>query len=198
MSHETQVEAKNRDNEVPLEKKLDDLYDLIDGIETAMLTTRRPDGQLVSRPMQTQRRTTGTDLWFMTNVATETLEELAQDSQVNLAYFNNRTREWVSVSGHALITRDKDLIADLYKPDWKAWLGESSDPRCDGGPTDPRIALIMVEADSVMYSKSDRPMPLALFQIAKSVITGKAPKVADMRELDRDELRKPIQSPDLR
>ena len=30
-------------------KKIDELYDLIKGIETAMFTTRRPTGQLVSR-----------------------------------------------------------------------------------------------------------------------------------------------------
>ena len=42
---------RNRDNAVPLEKKLDDLYKLIDGIDIAMLTTRRADGHLVSRPM---------------------------------------------------------------------------------------------------------------------------------------------------
>ena len=29
------------------EKKVDDLYELIDGIEVAMMTTRRPDGHLV-------------------------------------------------------------------------------------------------------------------------------------------------------
>ena len=34
----------------PLGKKLDELYELIDGIEIAMFTTRRPDGHLVSRP----------------------------------------------------------------------------------------------------------------------------------------------------
>jgi general stress protein 26 len=37
-----------------LSKKLDDLYDLIEGIEIAMFTTRRPDGHLASRPMATQ------------------------------------------------------------------------------------------------------------------------------------------------
>jgi general stress protein 26 len=198
MSHETAAEARNRDNEVPLEKKLDDLYALIDGIEVAMLTTRRSDAQLVSRPMQTQRRTAGTDLWFVTNVETDTLEELANDAHVNVAYYRDRTREWVSVSGRALLTRDQDLVADLYKPQWKAWLGESSDPKCDGGPRDPRIALILVEADSVMYSKSDRPFPLVLFQVARAVLTGHPPKVADVRDLGPNELRKPLNSPDLR
>jgi len=182
---------KNRDNEVPLEKKLDDLYKLIDGMEVAMLTTRRADGALISRPMQTQRRTTGTDLWFMTNIESEKFEDLARDPHVSLSYYKDRTREWVSVSGHAVLTRDRDLIDALYKPDWKAWLGDTGDGRRNGGPHDPRIALILVEADSVVYSKSGRPTPLVLFRAVKSMFTGEPPKVADLRELDRDELTAP-------
>src|SRR5438045_3442878 len=146
---------KNRDNEVPLEKKLDDLYKLIDGIEVAMVTTRRADGQLVSRPMQTQRRTSGTDLWFMTNVESEKFEELAFDAHVNVSYFRERTGEWVSVSGRAILSRDRDLIDALYRPEWKAWLDTPEDDKRDGGPHDPRIALILVEADSVVYSKNN-------------------------------------------
>jgi general stress protein 26 len=189
---------KNRDTEVPLEKKLDDLYKLIDGIEVAMVTTRRADGSLVSRPMQTQRRTTGTDLWFMTNVESEKFEELARDPHLNLSYYKNRTREWVSVSGRAILSRDRDLIDSLYQPDWKAWLGDVGDGRRDGGPHDPRIALILVEADSVVYSKTDRPAPLVLFQVVRSMITGDPPKVADLRELSRDELEAPRSREELR
>jgi general stress protein 26 len=189
---------KNRDNEVPLEKKLDDLYKLIDGIEVAMVTTRRADGHMVSRPMQTQRRTTGTDLWFMTNVESEKFEELARDPHVNLAYYKDRTREWVSVSGRAILSRDRDLIDSLYQPDWKAWLGDTGDGKRDGSPHDPRIGLILVEADSVVYSKSDRPMPLVLFQVVKAMITGEPPKVADLRELNRSELEAPRAREDLR
>lgn len=185
--------AKNRDNDVPLEKKLDDLYDLIDGIETAMLTTRRADGHLVSRPLQTQRRTTGADLWFMTNAETEKFEEIAKDPHVNVSYYRDRTREWVSVSGRAILSQDRDLIDALYKADWKAWLGDTGDGKRDGGPHDPRIALILVEADSVTYMKKDRPAPVVLFEIMKGMITGEPPKVADLRELRRDELRRAIE-----
>jgi general stress protein 26 len=181
--------SKNRDTEVPLEKKLDDLYSLVDGIETAMLTTRRADGHLVSRAMQTQRRTSGTDLWFMTNVESEKFEELALDPHVNVSYFRDRTKEWVSVSGHAILSRDRDLIDSLYRPDWKIYFGDAGDGRRDGGPHDPRIALILVEADSVVYSKNDRPYPLMLFQMAKSFVTREPPKLADLREIRPEELR---------
>ena len=178
---------KNSDNEVPLEKKLDDLYALIDGIEVAMFTTRRADGELVSRPMQVQRRTRGTDLWFMTNIETHKLEELVHDPHVNLAFYNTRSREWVSVSGMAVISRDKRLVHDLYQADWRAWLGDEGGDR-NGGPDDPRIALVLVEAHSVIYSKQDRPMPLVLFEVAKGIVTGQPPKVSDMRRLDESEI----------
>jgi general stress protein 26 len=179
---------KNRDNEVPVEKKLDDLYKLIDGIETAMITTRRADGHLVSRAMATQRRTAGADLWFMTNAESEKFEEIAKDPHVNVSYYRDRTREWVSVSGHAILSKDRDLIDSLYAPDWKMWLGDQGG-KYDGGPHDPRIAIILVEAHSVTYSKKDRPTPMVLFELVKGLITGQPPKVADLRELSRDELR---------
>ncbi|MFL5623490.1 MAG: pyridoxamine 5'-phosphate oxidase family protein, partial [Gemmatimonadaceae bacterium] len=75
-------------------KKIDELYDLIRGIETAMFTTRGPNGQLVSRPMATQDRIEGADLWFVTNVETHKLDDLALDPHVNLSYFRNRSGEW--------------------------------------------------------------------------------------------------------
>ena len=178
---------KNRNDKVSTEKKLDDLYKLIDGIETAMFTTRRQDGHLVSRAMQTQKRTSGTDLWFVTNWYEAKLDEIALDPHVNVSYYKDRTREWVSVSGTAIITRDKDLIHGLYKPDWKAWFGDEGGDK-DGGPDDPRLTLILVEAQTVTYSKKDRATPLVLFEIAKAMVTGSPPKVADERTLDEKEL----------
>jgi general stress protein 26 len=33
----------------------------------------------------------------------------------------SRTREWISVSGLATISRDRQKIRELYAPDWKMW-----------------------------------------------------------------------------
>jgi len=180
--------SERRDQEeqegVPTERKLEQLYELIDGIETAMLTTRTRDGALVSRPMQTQARRAGTDLWFMTSVDTGKIDELIADPQVNLGYYKDGSREYVSVSGRAHVTQDKNRIHELYKPDWKAWLGDEGGER-DGGPDDPRIALIEVQAESAYYLKSTQPKLIALFSVAKAILTGNPPKAGDMGELDR-------------
>jgi general stress protein 26 len=106
--------------------KKTELYDLVEGIEIAMFTTRRPDGRLVSRPMATQARAAGADLWFVTDASAYKLDELEQEPQVNLAYYNQKSREYVSVSGTARVSNDRAKIAELYRPDWKAWFDGDS------------------------------------------------------------------------
>src|SRR5688500_20233010 len=106
------------------QKKLEELDRLIEGIETAMFTTRRHDGHLVSRPMATQQRIKDADLWFVTNSDTNKLDELMLDPHVCCSYYNNRTREWVSVSGVAHVTRDRKNNKALYRPDWRAWISD--------------------------------------------------------------------------
>jgi len=184
--------AKNTDDSVPTEKKLDDLYELIDGIEIAMLTTRRADGHLVSRPMQTQERTTGLDLWFMTNIETHKLDDLMSDPHVNLAYYKDRSREWVSVAGLATVSTDRDLVRELWKPDWKAWLGDDGGDR-DGSANDPRIALILVDAESVTYMKVTKPKPVVLFEVARAMVTGSPPKVGSIRTVTERELERGVE-----
>jgi general stress protein 26 len=168
-------------------KKIDDLYDLIEGIETAMFTTRRPNGQLVSRPMATQARIEGTDLWFVTDGETHKLDELSLDPHVNCAYYNNKTREWVSVSGVAHVSRNRSRIRQLYKEDWKAWFGDAGGEK-DGGPNDPRIALIMVEAESATYMKVNKPRPVVLFEVLKGMVTGSRVDIGEVREVTAGEL----------
>ena len=172
--------------QVPTEKKLEDLYAVIDGIEVCMFDPaagRAP----VSRPMQTQDRSDGADLWFVTNIESNKLDELATDPHVNLAYYRDRTKEWVSVSGTARITQDRAKIHELYSPEWRAWFGDEGGAR-DGGPDDPRIALVLVDAHSVTYMKKDQPAPVVLFELVKGMVTGKQPDVGSVREVSEEEL----------
>jgi general stress protein 26 len=164
------------------EEHLDQLYGLIEKIEVAMFTTRRSDGRLVSRPMATQKRDPIADLWFVTDAESHKTDELEADPNVNLGYFDTRSWEWVSVSGTARISTDRDRIRALYQPDWRAWFGKEDDVR-DGGPDDPRLSLLLVDVDSVIYMKRDKPKPVVLFEIAKGMITGDEPDIGEVRKL---------------
>jgi general stress protein 26 len=162
--------------------QLDELYRLIEKIETAMFTTRRPDGRLVSRPMATQKPEPIADLWYVTDIESHKLDELENDSNVNLGFLNTESWEWVSVSGTATVSTDRELIRSLYKPDWRAWFGKIDDVR-DGGPDDPRLALILVDADTAIYMKREKSKPVILFEVAKGLVTGDRPDFGEVRKL---------------
>lgn len=173
--------------EASTETKLDQLYALIDGIEVAMMTTRTADGALVSRPMQVQGRDPGTDLWFMTVADSGKVAEINAEPNVNLGFYKDGSREWVSIHGRARVTQDPDKIRRLYKPDWKMWLPDEGGDR-NGGPEDPRIALIEVDAMSATYLKMDQPRPLQWLSFARAMVSGTTPKIGVMGELDASQL----------
>ncbi|HEV7704705.1 MAG TPA: pyridoxamine 5'-phosphate oxidase family protein [Gemmatimonadaceae bacterium] len=174
-------------NNVSPAKKIEELYSLVEGIDIAMLTSRTFDGTLVSRPMATQEKRPRVDFWFVTSTETHKVDELQAQPEVNLAYYNNKSREWVSVSGTARLISDRDLIRTLYKPDWKAWFGDEGGDH-NGGPNDPRLVLIEVEAHEATYLKSNQPRAVQLFKVAKALLTGTPPKIGDMRHVGKKEL----------
>ena len=138
--------------------------------------------------MATQERgATSADFWFVTDGDAHKLDELEQDPHVNLAYYRDRTREWVSVSGTARVSRDRGEIRRLYQPDWKAWFGDEGGER-DGGPDDPRLTLLLVDAHSVVYMKSDTPRPVVLFEVVKGMVTGSTPDIGSVRVVSSAEM----------
>jgi general stress protein 26 len=161
-------------------RKMQELYRLVEGIETAMFTTRRRDGHLVSRPMATQVRSPGADFWFVTYQGAAKLAEIARDPHVNLSYYRDRTREWVSVSGIAEASRNRKKIRELYRPDWRAWFGDEGRAK-DGGPDDPRMVLIKVRAKEALFLNVSKPQPVVLFELLKGMVTGKRPRLGKTR-----------------
>jgi general stress protein 26 len=160
------------------------LHEMIDDIETAMLTTRRPDGHLVSRAMATQKRAPGADLWFVTSEGSGKLAEVEFDPHVNVSFYKDRTREWISVSGLARLSRDRDIIRQLYAPDWKIWFPDEGDPR-HGTVDDPRYVLVGVDVHSAVFLEVNKPQPVVLFELVKGWVTGTEPKLGEMHKVTK-------------
>lgn len=164
------------------------LRDLVEDIEIAMLTTRRADGHLVSRPMALQKRATGADLWFVTSRESAQVSELRADPHRNLAFYKDRTREYVSISGTATLTNDRAKIRELHAPDWKVWFEDEGEP-FDGSAEDPRLVLIAVEVESAKFLVVDKPQAVVFLQFLKGLATGKSPELGETHLLPGAELR---------
>lgn len=168
---------------------LNDFYEMVEDLDTAMFTTRRPDGRLVSRPMANQVRADGADLWFVTSEDSEKIDEIKFDPQVNLAYYKDGTREWVSVSGRATLSRDRAKIKELYRPDWKIFFEDEGGAK-DGSEDDPRFVLIGVHIESAVFMEVTKPKPVVLFELAKGFVSGKQPDIAETHRLTEADVRK--------
>src|SRR4029079_3017037 len=166
-----------------MKAELDNFYALVDEIEIAMMTTRRPDGHLESRAMATQRRAAGADLWFVAADGTRKVRDLESDPHVNLAYYKDRTREWISVSGLATLTRDRDKIRELYADDWKMWFSDDGDPR-HGTPDEPRLVLIGVALHAAPLRDIGKPQPVVLFELVKGFLTHETPDLGEVVRID--------------
>ena len=165
-----------------MKSELAKLYEHVDDIEIAMMTTRRADGHLQSRAMATQKRAAGADLWFVTLEGSPKLHDIQEDPHVNLSYYKDRTREWVSVSGLASISRDRDTIHALWAPDWQAWFPKGDDPR-HGTKDDPRMVLIGVDVHAAAFLEVNKPQPVVLFEVVKGFFSGSTPDVGEMHHL---------------
>jgi general stress protein 26 len=166
-----------------VKSELERFYALVEEIEIAMMTTRRRDQHLESRAMANQKRAAGADLWFVTAEATAKVADLEADPHLNLAYYKNRTREWISVSGLATLSRDRGKIHELYAEDWKLWFPDEGDPR-HGTPDDPRFVLIGVEVHAAVFFELDKPQPVVLYELAKGWLTGDTPDLGEVHRID--------------
>lgn len=167
-----------------MKSELEKFYALVEDIDTAMMTTRRADGHLRSRAMANQKRAGGADLWFVTRSDSAKLADLAHDPHVNLSYYRDSNREWVSVSGTATVSQDRNKIRELYAPDWSMWFGDEGDP-LHGTPDDPRMVLIGVTVHAAEFLEVNKPTPVLLFELVKGWMTGTEPEFGEMHAIKR-------------
>ena len=148
------------------------LKELIEDIRIAMMTTRDADGSLRSRPLQTLRCADEGTLWFFTSASSAKVEEAAAGGwQVNLSYANPGKMDYVSISGHATLSRDRELMKAL----WNKWV-EVFFPK---GLDDPDLALLRVDIDKAEYWDSPGTAVGRAYGIAKALLTGNTDATGD-------------------
>lgn len=117
------------------------------------------------------------------------MEDLHSDPDVNLGFLNS-SGEWCSISGRAALVNDRESIHKYYSPALKAWVGDLGDGKHDGGPDDPRIVLIKVNAVTAQYSVAKKGILGGAVEMAKGVAHGEPPAVNKLRYLNEEELEK--------
>lgn len=153
------------------------LWEMIKDIRFGMLTHRHTDGGLHAHPLTTQNKELGPKgiLYFFVSRSTEVGQRLRADGNVNVSYADPKKDVWVSISGHATISEDREAIERLFNPMAKAWF--------PGGPTDPDLELVEVHITHAEYWDVKESKPTQLFKMAAAAISGERPKMGEHREV---------------
>jgi general stress protein 26 len=144
--------------------------EILSQFETAMLVTHAKDGALHARPMAIAGREASGDLWFVTATDAPKLAELAWENRACVTM--QSMSRFMSISGRCKTVKDRALLEQLWKTDWKVWFPKGKD--------DPTIVLLQFSAEEAEYWDEHGIKGLSyLIQGAKAALKGQRIKVED-------------------
>ncbi len=138
------------------------LNELISGIEFAVLTTIRPDGNLHSCPMAAHAVDPPGVLWFLSGSNTEKVEAVRTIQHVNLSFADPASQRYVSVSGFCELVRDRGKARELWNPSYTSWF--------PGGLDDPDLILLKIDVQQAEYWDASEGRMVELLGFQKPAI----------------------------
>jgi general stress protein 26 len=139
----------------------------------AMLTVEE-DGRLVSRPMASLARPDDDAIYFVTRIDAK-VGEIGGSSPVNLAYSDSHKNTYVSVSGTARTSQNREKLRELWSMWAEAWLPE--------GPDAADVALITVEPHEGKLWDSTSSNLIYIAKVLKANVTQSPPDGGKIKEV---------------
>lgn len=143
------------------QEAVDKIRELVDHTKVCFFTTHLDESPLPTRPMHTLEVDDEGTFWFFSDEESEKNFEIKNDSRVQLLYANPAKSEFLSVYGHAMVSRDRSRIEELWNPMVKAWF--------KGGKDDPSLSVIQVLADQAYYWDTKNNKMVSLLKIIASI-----------------------------
>lgn len=127
----------------------------------------------------------GPDLLFLANWHSDKFRDLESDKTVNVSFSDSTSVGWVSITGQVTTASNTDpRIKDVWSKGVAAWFGDLGDGKHDGGPDDPRMALIEVKARYVSYWKKTTGTLGFFKEIGQAVVMGQVAQTGVSRRFE--------------
>lgn len=157
------------------EKDTDDserVWELMKKVGICMLATR--DGALIrARPMGAYVRSEENAVYFLTDARRHKDDEIARDPHVCLAFADSRGQTYVSLTGRATISADRDKIRELFTTPAKAWWDSADDPN---------IRVLTVTPNDAEYWDSPGTV-VSYIKMAAAAVTNTRPALGDNKKV---------------
>ncbi|MDN3687567.1 pyridoxamine 5'-phosphate oxidase family protein [Cyclobacterium jeungdonense] len=163
----------------PEHKKL--IWNLIKDIKVGMLVTKSTkDGESMrARPMSLVQDAYDGTLFFYTSKSAAKAFEIKQDTDTCLTFTNPKDNVYVSLTGKAMVTEDRELIDKYWNPWVAAWF--------ENGKDDPELAMLKVKINKGEHWDSTNNKLVQIFELAKSNIKeSSTPKLGENEKFGTD------------
>ncbi len=150
------------------DSNLDTVWNLAEKIGFCMLATQS-SGDLRSRPMAAHAERLENAFYFLTDVDGHKDEEITQNPQVCLAFADSKGQKYVSISGSAEVSNDRERIKELWSTPAKAWWDS---------PDDPSIRVLKVTPSFAEYWNSPGTI-VSYIKMAAAAVSSTKPDMGD-------------------
>jgi general stress protein 26 len=154
------------------EHKHDRVWDIVEKVGVCMMVTRFAGG-LRARPLEARPDRDGNTIWFVTDVRGAKDDEIAAHDEVCLVFIDHKAKAYLSLAGHAAVTRDRARAAAIWKKTDDAWWD---------GPDDANVRVLRFIPERAELWDGPASAAVAAFEFAKARATGEKPNLGENRK----------------
>ncbi|MDZ5697320.1 pyridoxamine 5'-phosphate oxidase family protein [Chelativorans sp. M5D2P16] len=149
------------------------VWELVEKIGICMLISR--DGtDLRARPMAAYFDRDAHLLYFLTDAESHKEEEIARDPHVALAFADTSDQNYLSISGTAEVSNDRDRIRQLWSTPAKAWWDN---------PDDPSIRVLKITPKDAQYWEGPGTV-VSYIKMAAAAVSSARPDMGENRKVN--------------
>ena len=146
--------------------QMDTIQAMVKDIKYTMMTTRNGENHLHSCPMNTTETSIGAkEIWFIGHKPSETVDNIKQNPEVNLAYVTQESDKYLSICGTAELVEDEEKLNELWSVMYNAYFEQGKD--------DPKVQLIKVVPHGAEYWANGNAITSAV-KMAAAALTDNA------------------------
>lgn len=142
------------------------IQDMSEDAQSCFFCTSATSGQTQGiRPMSVEKADDAGNLWFLSASDSHKNSEIEADPKVRIFLQGAKHSGFLTLEGHATISRDPARIDELWSPIMKTWF--------TGGKDDPRITVIKVTPKTGYYWDNKHGDAVAGVKVAVGAMIGK-------------------------
>ena len=150
-------------------------WEILGNMQACMVTTQDA-GTLRARPMAPFINADNHTIHFITDSSSAKIYELDADDDIALSFADTDKMLFASVSGRAIVSRDRQLIRRLWGP--------YCDIFFEGGPDHADVAVIQVHPTQAEYWDNDKGKVATAVELTKAYFSDSGPDLGENAKLN--------------